>query len=1381
MGYCLYNALLNIFPNLKRNVINQFIKIKQEEKFIKNRLLKNKLIYNKISKIIISFYLLQLGILFLLKNTIIDFMYFDIMTHNIYIGLLREYIVAGERRFLMQTSKRSFRKIRKNYSAVSEVLGTVLILVISVIILSAVYVAVFSIPSSNNSPVLNVVGMTANDEDIIISHQGGDDLSLNSILILTIGGQEIKYVIEDLLDAESIEDGFWNIGEEIIINYDIRDLQVEVKIIDAETNSVVMMGLLQEGYYIRDPYVFTINATDITANSAKLVMEYNFWDKSGSIRFSYRVSSGSWVNTAWIAKSGEGNYELNINGLIYDTLYEYKAELIWDINTTEGGVNTFTTASPSVLTLDATDIQTRSAKLWMQYDFKGLSGSVCFSYRPDGGSWIDTSWIAASGQGTYSEIIEDLTPKVLYEFKARITYDIITDDGNTKSFITWSIIMGMWHFAEGSGTTAYDTSGLDNHGTIFGADWVAGVNTTALSFDGIDDYLRVYDSNSLDITEYLTLEAWIKPLEKSEGYIGDITDSLIDTSWFGPNYGRDSDIIQISATIYAISFRGDGDDGYIATFTITTNGIIKNIIDYFEFDTVNCYNPDIIHITNNVYAIAYEGPDFDGLLKTVLINSDGQINDAVIDTLEFDTVNGLDPNILHINGNIYVIAYSGLNDDGFVKSIEILDTGMITDSFIDNTIFFDVESGVSIHEPILIHVGNNNYAIVVRNPDDDGEVRTITILDDGTFTSPSYSDGEYTDKFLFDGYDGWAPDVIHINGNIYAVSYRGRDGRGALVTIDVDINGIIQNDIVDKFYFEANTCYDPKILHLTGNYYLIAYRGVEDDGFLIVTEIAADGQITDSVIKNYEFDTINCFKPIMQHYNGDTFIIAYTNNNEGYIKTVNVTSALEISEVYVSLYTIFDFFNPYITRVYNDVYAIVSQGLDADGYLRTIQISNAGDISNTFIDVLEYDLVNGRDNKIINIFGNIFAIIYRGPDDDGYIKTVEILNDGDIKDDTIIDIMEFDSSYCFEPDIYHIAGDIYAIVYRGYGDDGYLKTVEILNSGELPASGLAKDTLEFETSYCCEPEIIHIADNVYAIVYRGPDNDGYIKTVVIMDNGDIVDTVVDTYEYDTSSGYEPEIINVYNSLGNDNIFAIIHSYQSGGGYLSTIEIADDGTITKSILDYERFENRQPTGDDDCYDPQIIHIDDWVYAVIYRGEKDGYVKTLRIGNNGDISDVNDDYLLFDAEGFEPQIINVDGNIYAIPYRGVNSNVAIKTIEIIPINATWPRPVVYKQSAYGLQSNGISVFGYINSNTITAPLSSDFNYVVLTFNSSLSSYQMKLYINSILQDEINVSGTINVNSYNIIMGNDYNCVLDDVTLWNIALSDAQILTNYNLLKP
>jgi len=64
-------------------------------------------------------------------------------------------------------------------------------------------------------------------------------------------------------------------------------------------------------------------------------------------------------------------------------------------------------------------------------------------------------------------------------------------------------------FAELSGDTVYDLSGNNNHGTIYGASWRRGHLVGALEFDGVDDYVEVSDSPSLDITDELTIETFI--------------------------------------------------------------------------------------------------------------------------------------------------------------------------------------------------------------------------------------------------------------------------------------------------------------------------------------------------------------------------------------------------------------------------------------------------------------------------------------------------------------------------------------------------------------------------------------------------------------------------------------------------------------------------------------------------------------------------------------------------------------------------------------------------------------------------------------------------------------------------------------------------------
>jgi len=75
-------------------------------------------------------------------------------------------------------------------------------------------------------------------------------------------------------------------------------------------------------------------------------------------------------------------------------------------------------------------------------------------------------------------------------------------------------LVGCWSFDEGSGAAAHDSSGNDNHGALYnGPAWVDGKSGKALNFDGFDDYVEVADSDSLDITGEITIEAWIKPKE----------------------------------------------------------------------------------------------------------------------------------------------------------------------------------------------------------------------------------------------------------------------------------------------------------------------------------------------------------------------------------------------------------------------------------------------------------------------------------------------------------------------------------------------------------------------------------------------------------------------------------------------------------------------------------------------------------------------------------------------------------------------------------------------------------------------------------------------------------------------------------------------------
>ena len=83
---------------------------------------------------------------------------------------------------------------------------------------------------------------------------------------------------------------------------------------------------------------------------------------------------------------------------------------------------------------------------------------------------------------------------------------------------SWSGLVAEYGFDEAAGLVAGDASGQDNTGSISGAAWLAaGKFNGALLFDGLD-FVGASDSPSLQLTNALTLEAWVYPTDLPAGW-----------------------------------------------------------------------------------------------------------------------------------------------------------------------------------------------------------------------------------------------------------------------------------------------------------------------------------------------------------------------------------------------------------------------------------------------------------------------------------------------------------------------------------------------------------------------------------------------------------------------------------------------------------------------------------------------------------------------------------------------------------------------------------------------------------------------------------------------------------------------------------------------
>jgi len=90
---------------------------------------------------------------------------------------------------------------------------------------------------------------------------------------------------------------------------------------------------------------------------------------------------------------------------------------------------------------------------------------------------------------------------------------------NTQISKIFGGLIAEWHFDEGAGQCANDSSGNNNNGTLGNTDnidtddpdWIDGKSEKALWFNGTNDYVNIPHDETLSITENITIEAWVKP------------------------------------------------------------------------------------------------------------------------------------------------------------------------------------------------------------------------------------------------------------------------------------------------------------------------------------------------------------------------------------------------------------------------------------------------------------------------------------------------------------------------------------------------------------------------------------------------------------------------------------------------------------------------------------------------------------------------------------------------------------------------------------------------------------------------------------------------------------------------------------------------------
>lgn len=131
--------------------------------------------------------------------------------------------------------------MKRSNKAVSEVVGTLLLLGMSISFFTVIYISVLTLYPTATSPSVDFI-CSVDDNNVTLEHRGGKSLNLDTELILSIDSINDKFTAGDYLNNEAKVNGVWNIGERVVYPVgDITDKKVSLTVIDIKSNSVIML------------------------------------------------------------------------------------------------------------------------------------------------------------------------------------------------------------------------------------------------------------------------------------------------------------------------------------------------------------------------------------------------------------------------------------------------------------------------------------------------------------------------------------------------------------------------------------------------------------------------------------------------------------------------------------------------------------------------------------------------------------------------------------------------------------------------------------------------------------------------------------------------------------------------------------------------------------------------------------------------------------------------------------------------------------------------------------------------------------------------------------------------------------------------------------
>jgi hypothetical protein len=301
-------------------------------------------------------------------------------------------------------------------------------------------------------------------------------------------------------------------------------------------------------------------------------------------------------------------------------------------------------------------------------------------------------------------------------------------------------------------------------------------------------------------------------------------------------------------------------------------------VQVLEHDTAQGTHNSLVQVDADTYALAYSGADNNGFLKTFTISADG-MTITQVQVLKHDTALGKRNSLVQVDADTYALAYRGANSDGFLKTFTISADGMTITQV--GVLEHDTSLG---QDNSLVQVDADTYALAYRGANSAGFLKTFTISADGTtITQVQVLEHQSAEP------QSQHNSLVQVDADTYALAYTGVGAAGFLKTFTISADGMTITQ-VQVLEHDTSRGIHNSLVQVDADTYALAYSGADGAGFLKTFTISVDG-MTITQVQVLEHDTSAALESSLVQVDADTYALAYRGSDDGgFLKTFTIAS-----------------------------------------------------------------------------------------------------------------------------------------------------------------------------------------------------------------------------------------------------------------------------------------------------------------------------------------------------------------------------------------------------------------------------------------------------------------------------------------------------------